>query len=55
MRLLALDGKRNSALSQYGRYCQQLSAELDTVPSREMIDLYERIKTGTFPCRKQYP
>ncbi|MGE5601791.1 MAG: AAA family ATPase, partial [Nitrososphaerales archaeon] len=44
MRLLALNGDRNAALSQYVRYSRQLSDELDTAPSREATDLYERIK-----------
>ncbi len=49
MRLLALEGDRNAALTQYARYCQHLRAELDVVPSDAVTELYERIKADRSP------
>ena len=49
MRLLANDGDSNAALTHYVRYRAQLSAELGAAPSREMTELYERIKAGRHP------
>ncbi len=49
VRLLANSGDSNGALTQYLRYRAQLSAELGATPSREMTELYERIKAGRYP------
>jgi predicted ATPase/DNA-binding SARP family transcriptional activator len=45
MLLLALDGQRAAALSQY-EACRQAVQALDTEPDRETTALYQRIRTG---------
>ncbi len=49
MRLLALDGRRNAALSQYGVCRDILVDELGVEPSSATTLLYERIRDGGIP------
>jgi predicted ATPase/DNA-binding SARP family transcriptional activator/Tfp pilus assembly protein PilF len=44
MRLLALDGQRSSALTQYGTCRHALAQELGVEPTAETTELYEQIK-----------
>jgi predicted ATPase/DNA-binding SARP family transcriptional activator len=46
MRLLALSGRRATALAQYRTCCRVLREELGIEPSTETTLLYERIKSG---------
>jgi predicted ATPase/DNA-binding SARP family transcriptional activator len=46
MRVLALDGQRDAALTQYQVCCRTLRAELDIAPEAETTALYERIRDG---------
>jgi DNA-binding SARP family transcriptional activator len=46
MRLLALSGRRGSALAQYDALSRALSAELGADPAAETTRLYERIRDG---------
>lgn len=48
MRLLALDGQRSAALTQYENCRRLLISELDVEPCDETIQLYESIRDGTF-------
>lgn len=49
MKLLALDGQRSAALSQYQRLQQLLADELAVEPEVETHQLYEAISSGSFP------
>ncbi len=49
MRLLALSGQREGALSQYDACAQVLTAELGVEPSAETSELYELIRSGEWP------
>lgn len=49
MRLLALSGKRSSALAQYESCQRILAAEFKLAPDQETTQLYEQIRTGQFP------
>jgi DNA-binding SARP family transcriptional activator len=44
MRLLALDGRRGSALAQYEACCRLLAEELGVEPEIETTELFERIR-----------
>lgn len=46
MRLLALNGQRDSALTQYEENCLALKRELGVLPSAETLALAERIRRG---------
>ncbi len=46
MRLLALNGQRNAALSQYETCRQILAQELNVEPNPDTIALYEQIRAG---------
>ncbi len=46
MRLLALNGQRDSALAQYEENCLALKRELGVLPSAETLALAERIRSG---------
>jgi len=47
MRVLALDGQRSAALTQYDTCRRVLAEELDVEPSAETRELYEQIRLGT--------
>jgi len=49
MRILAQCGQRTAALKQYDRCCQVLEKELDTDPEPATIELWQAIRSGTFP------
>lgn len=49
MRLYSLAGDRSAALEQYARCAEILRTELDVLPDERTVQLYEHIRTGTFP------
>lgn len=51
MRILAQCGRRTAALKQYDRCCQILEQELATEPEPATIELWEAIRSSTFPGR----
>ncbi|MGE5124630.1 MAG: AfsR/SARP family transcriptional regulator, partial [Acidobacteriaceae bacterium] len=55
MRVLALIGERNAALSQYDTCRRVLAEELDVEPSAETRELYELIKQGAIKPQAMEP
>jgi DNA-binding SARP family transcriptional activator len=52
IRLLALDGQRAAALSQYDLCCHQLESKLGVEPAPETVALAAAIRNGTFSFSK---
>jgi predicted ATPase/DNA-binding SARP family transcriptional activator len=53
MRMLALDGQRNAALTQYETCRRLLEEELGVEPERETTALYESLRDGTLETGKR--
>lgn len=51
MQVLALDGKRSAALTQYETCKRVLAEELDVEPSTETRELYDKIRLGTLSLK----
>ena len=52
MRFLAGEQQVEAALAHYGRYCDDLSAQLGTSPGASLTAIYEQIKQGRIPEAK---
>ncbi|MCB0033924.1 MAG: AAA family ATPase, partial [Anaerolineales bacterium] len=55
MRLLVRAGQRNTALTQYRSFRQNLTAELGVEPAAETVTLYERIRLAKEPIPHKLP
>jgi len=46
MKVLVRSGRMDQALSHYRRFQQKFADEIDQTPSRQLVDYYERIRSG---------